>query len=94
MWSNMMKAAWKCSQGDAQDLSLQTCACNLVKVLVNMAGTYTFQGQPAESELVLREALQVIKVQWWSAVTHRVVSIVAIFVRSFAMRGTGFGAHI
>lgn len=58
MWSNMMKAAWKCSQGDAQDLSLQTCACNLVKVLVNMAGTYTFQGQPAESELVLREALQ------------------------------------
>lgn len=59
MWSNLMKAAWTWADGNAQDASLQSCARNLVKLLVNMAGTYTFQGKPSESEAVLREALQV-----------------------------------
>ena len=54
-----MKAAYVWCDGNAKDAGLNTCARNLIKLLINMAGMYTFLGQTPESELVLREALQV-----------------------------------
>ena len=59
MWSSLMKAAWIWCDGNAKDAGLNTCARNLIKLLINMAGMYTFLGRTPESELVLREALQV-----------------------------------
>lgn len=59
MWSNLMKAAWTWADGNAEDEGIRTCAGNLVKVLINIAGSLTTRGKAAESETILREALQV-----------------------------------
>ncbi|KAL3132780.1 hypothetical protein ABBQ38_006709 [Trebouxia sp. C0009 RCD-2024] len=62
MWSSMLKAGWTWADGNAEDQSIRTCAESLVKVLINIAGSLTTRGKAAESEAVLREALQVCRV--------------------------------
>jgi len=59
MWSNLMKAAWTWADGNVEDTSIKTCAENLVKVLINIAGSLTTRGKAVESEAVLHEALLV-----------------------------------
>ncbi len=59
MWSNLMKAAWTWADGNLEDRSIRSCATNLVKVLINIAGSLTTRGKAVESEAVLREALLV-----------------------------------
>ena len=54
-----MKAAWTWADGNVEDTSVRTCAKNLVKVLINIAGSLTTRGKAVESEAVLREALLV-----------------------------------
>lgn len=58
----MLKAAWTWADGHAEDQSIRTCAQSLVKVLINIAGSLTTRGKAVESEVVLREALQVCHV--------------------------------
>ena len=55
----MLKAAWTWADGNAEDKGVQTCAESLVKVLINIAGSLTTRGKAAESEAILREALEV-----------------------------------
>lgn len=62
MWSSMLKAAWTWADGNAEDEGIKTCAESLVKVLLNIAGSLTTRGKAAESEAILREALQVCHV--------------------------------
>ena len=54
-----MKAAWTWADGNVEDEGIRTCADNLVKLLINVAGSLSTQGKPAESEAILHEALQV-----------------------------------
>ena len=44
MCSNLMKAAWTWADGNVEDTSVRTCAENLVKVLINIAGSLTTRG--------------------------------------------------
>lgn len=62
LWSDLLKGAIVQGQ-DAPTDSPQTaviakCAEHLIKVSVNLAGVHTQLGQTADSERVLREALQ------------------------------------
>lgn len=59
-----MKAAWTWAEGNVEDDSegIKTCAENLVKLLINIAGSLTTRGKADESEAILREALQVCHV--------------------------------
>lgn len=54
-----MKAAWTWADGNVGDEGIKACAENLIKLLINIAGSLTSRGKAAESEAILREALQV-----------------------------------
>lgn len=58
----MLKGAWTWADGNADDEGVRTCAQSLIQVLINIAGSLTTRGKAAQSEVILREALQVCHV--------------------------------
>ncbi|KAL0029678.1 hypothetical protein WJX79_001779 [Trebouxia sp. C0005] len=96
MWSNLMKAAWTWADGNVEDTSIMTCAANLVKVLINIAGSLTTRGKAVESEAVLREALLYKDYTGDPLVEFDVLLALAnnLELHEESMPGPGFGERI